>query len=578
MSEQPESQPSESQQRVSEPPEHRSASEENPSTRRARALVTALVAAGVRDVVLAPGSRSAPLAYALAAAAGAEWLRVHVRVDERSAGFVALGLSRERPAAVVTTSGTAVANLHPAVLEAAHAHLPLVVVSADRPHELRGVGANQTTDQVKIFGSAVRGFWELPAGHGEPDALVRSAVVRAVTAASGLRTRNPGPVQLNIAFADPLVPDDEWSPGQRPAPAVAVQPSRPAAVVELARGPRTVVVAGDGAPSGLSAATERWGWPVLAEPSSGVRSSTFALPAGSVLLGLDELAAPIERVVVLGRPTLSRSVSRLLARTDVQIVVVSGAADWADVAGTAAVVGDQVEVPGSPSAEEQLWWLRWAKAGSAAEQVLNSARGLDGTAVANLLLGTAESTVVLGSSMAVRHADLTGAVGEDLAPELVVANRGLAGIDGTISTATGLALAGRQVRVLLGDLTFLHDLGGLARGRLEPEVDLQVIVLDDSGGTIFATLEHGRTEHQGVFERYFATPQHLDIAALSAGLGARHRLIRGTDGLVDLARELAAPVRGRSVLQVQLDPQTERARAVQLTEQVAAAARAALAD
>src|SRR5699024_1919966 len=247
----------------------------------------------------------------------------------------------------------------------------------------------------------------------------------------------------------------------------------------------------------------------------------------------------------------------LLARTDVQVVVLSGHADWADVAGTASLVCDQVVVPGEPSAQEQLWWLRWADAAAAADRVLNSARGLDGTAVANLLLGTAESTVVLGSSMAVRHADLTAGVGEglapervvanrglagsggtvstapgvalagrradltagvgeELAPELVVANRGLAGIDGTISTATGLALAGRQVRALVGDLTFVHDVGGLVRGRLEPEVDLQVIVLDDGGGTIFATLEHGRPEHQGTFERYFATPQHLDVAALAA--------------------------------------------------------------
>ncbi len=548
---------------------------QNPSTRCARALVTALVAAGVRDVVLAPGSRSAPLAYALAGAAGAGWLRVHVRVDERSAAFVALGLARDRPTAVVTTSGTAVANLHPAVLEAAHAHLPLVVVTADRPHELRGVGANQTTDQVKIFGDAVRGYWEVPADHGEDTALVRSAVVRAVTAANGSRTRNPGPVHLNVAFADPLTPDDEWSPGQPPSPWVQVLAARPAAEVELPRGPRTVVVAGDGAPSQISAVTERWGWPVLAEPASGVRSSAFALVAGRVLLGIEDLAGPVERVVVLGRPTLSRSVTRLLARTDVQVVVVSGHADWADVAGTAALVCDGITVPGPPSAAEQLWWLRWAGAAAAADGVLNSARGLDGTAVANLLLGTAESTVVLGSSMAVRHADLTAGVGEELSPELVVANRGLAGIDGTISTATGLALAGRQVRALVGDLTFLHDVGGLARGRLEPEVDLQVIVLDDGGGTIFATLEHGRPEHQGVFERYFATPQQLDVAALAAGFGARYARI---ESLPDLGRELSAPVRGRSVLHVLLDPQTERTRAVELVRQVEAAARAALTD
>ncbi|KAE8762202.1 thiamine pyrophosphate-binding protein, partial [Georgenia thermotolerans] len=199
-----------------------------PSTATARQLVAALVAHGVRHVVLAPGSRSAPLAYALLAAEEAGWLRLHVRVDERVAGFVALGLARAgaaqtdaqsppAPVAVVTTSGTAVANLHPAVLEAAHSNLPVVVVSADRPHEMRGTGANQTTDQVGIFGSAPRYAVDLPAGApGGP--LLDQVVTRALAAAQGLRTSAPGPVHLNVSLRDPLAPATTWRPGPPPAP------------------------------------------------------------------------------------------------------------------------------------------------------------------------------------------------------------------------------------------------------------------------------------------------------------------------------------------------------------------------
>src|SRR5699024_9651301 len=189
----------------------------NPSTACAQQIVTSLVAAGVRYIVLAPGSRSAPLAYALAAADEAGWCQVHVSVDERSAAFIALGLARQGPAAVVTTSGTAVANLHPAVLEAGHGHLPLVLVTADRPHQLRGVGANQTTDQVKIFGSTMRQAWEIPAGP-EAASMAGQIVHRAVIAATGRRSRYPGPVHLNVGFADPLTPDELWQPGPPPHP------------------------------------------------------------------------------------------------------------------------------------------------------------------------------------------------------------------------------------------------------------------------------------------------------------------------------------------------------------------------
>ncbi|SED58705.1 2-succinyl-5-enolpyruvyl-6-hydroxy-3-cyclohexene-1-carboxylic-acid synthase [Ruania alba] len=542
----------------------------NPSTLRARAVVTALVAAGIRDVVLAPGSRSAPLAYALHAAEDAGWLRVHVRVDERSAGFVALGIARVRPAAVVTTSGTAVANLHPAVLEASHSGAPLMIVSADRPHELRGVGANQTTDQVKVFATAVRSFTELPADDADPMRGVRSAVTRAVAAATGARTRAPGPVHLNVAFRDPLTPDDGPWAGEVPAP-VQVVATGPVEPVVLPRGPRTVVVAGDGAHrAGPVQEVGSWGWPVLAEPSSGLRGAATAVAAGRVIA--DELAREIERVVVLGRPTLSRPITRLLARDDLDVVVVSGRADWADVAGTARVVADAIAVPGDLGAGERDWLHRWQLASAAAITALDRPRPLDGPTVAHAVLG-AGGTVLLGSSMAVRDADLAAPAGPAFAAAQVLANRGLAGIDGTISTATGVALTGTPVRALIGDITFLHDVGGLARGRFEREVDLQVIVLNDDGGSIFATLEHGKEEHAETFGRFFATPQSVDLAALAAGFGARHQEVRTVSELMDA---LDQGIHGRSVIEVRLDPAGAHERAERLTGSVRQAVRSAL--
>ncbi|UFU02485.1 2-succinyl-5-enolpyruvyl-6-hydroxy-3-cyclohexene-1-carboxylic-acid synthase [Ruania suaedae] len=542
------------------------------ATARARALVTALVAHGVADVVLAPGSRSAPLAYALHAAERAGWLRLHVRVDERSAAFLALGIARVRPAAVVTTSGTAAANLHPAMLEASHSGLPLLAITADRPHELRGVGANQTTDQTRLFGGAVRFFAELPAADDAPVRGISSTITRAVTAATGARTRAPGPAHLNVAFRDPLVPAEGWSPGAPPEP---VQVSTPGAgtPVDLARGPRTVVVAGDGAahvagPEVVGA----WAWPVLAEPSSGLTRLPTAILAGRVVL--DVLGEEIERVVVLGRPTLSRPVSRLLARDDVEVVVLTRGADWTDVAGTAGTIADAITVTGRPQGPEQQWAARWSEAARGVADALGRPRPLDGPAVAGAVLG-AGGTVLLGASMAVRDADLVCASGPDspaAAGSLVVANRGLAGIDGTVSTGAGIALAtGRSVRVLVGDLTFQHDVGGLACGPLEREPDLQVIVVNDDGGSIFATLEHG--ERAETFDRIFGTPQGLDVAALAAGFGASHQQ---ADDLAHLREILAAPVTGRSVVEVRLDGATARERHQQLTERLRTAARSAL--
>lgn len=640
-----------------------------PAVAAARVLVRDLAARGVRDVVLAPGSRSAPLAYALAEADAAGALTLHVRVDERTAGFLALGLARGAelvrfentirdgrsavretdgvpggsvvPVAVVTTSGTAVANLHPAVLEAHHTGVPLIVLTADRPHELRGTGASQTTDQVGIFAGALRFAADVPAPDGRAgehrDVVVVAA--RAVAAAVGARTGHPGPVHLNLSFreplqpASPLVPDAGRSPraadlasagtdpgsvtaaagGERaasPAPGARSQPVVGRAVPRHTFAPalpgdpaRTVVVAGDGAGPQARRLAEAQGWPLLAEPSSGARGGPNAVAGYRLVLGTQELAAAIEQVVVLGRPTLSRPVQRLLGREDVAVTVVTpGGGPWPDAARNAALV-----VPGlapswfdGPAAADTAgvtpdppgFLAAWREAGRAAAGVLGSvtadeavAAGLLSAPYAALAVARAVAAtlgegdlLVVGSSNPVRDLDLV--LGLDAAGPTILANRGLAGIDGMVSTATGVALAaardGRRTRALLGDLTFLHDAGGLLRGPDEPHANLQVIVVNDDGGSIFATLEHGALAAASpggaaAFERVFGTPHGANLGQLCAGYGVDHQLVLDVPSL---RHALQAPSHGVQVIEVHVPRANRLAESRDLAARVVAAVRA----
>lgn len=566
-----------------------------PAPHAARVLVQALAELGVREVVLAPGSRSAPLAYALADAAGpdrpehAPELRLHVRVDERVAGFVALGLARadlangrRRPVAVVTTSGTAVANLHPAVMEAHHSGLPLVLLTADRPHELRGTGANQTTEQLGVFDAAVRLAVEVPAptGRAGEDRDLRHLAARAVATALGARSADPGPVHLNLAFREPLTPDDRSWPQPE---SIGLTQVWPGAVLPpfgpIPAGPM-VVIAGDGAGDDARMLAETAGVPLLAEPSSGARSGPNAISAYRLLLGHPELGGRIRSVVLLGRPTLSRPVTALLARDDVDLTVVAPhGADWPDAGRAANTVVSAIPQELMRPAGDPEWLDSWRAADARARAALDtelavapelSGPGLAGPVVAAAVAAatTGDDVLVLGSSNPIRDIDLMARWRE---PVTVLANRGLAGIDGTISTAGGIALGmpGRRVRALLGDLTFLHDVGGLLRLDSEPVPELQVIVMNDAGGSIFATLEHGAPERAAVFERIFGTAHRADLAALSAGYGVRHRLVRTRD---ELAEALAHPLPGTSVVEVLVDRIDRRA----LTGRLAAAVLAAL--
>ena len=569
-----------------------------PAMADARSLVAALLAESVREVVLCPGSRSAPLAEALADAADAGRLRLRVVLDERSAGFIALGAARahalnghSRCAAVVTTSGTAVSNLHPAVSEADAAGIPLLVISADRPHELVGTGASQTTEQTGLFAPALRLGVDLPAdlaadlgGHAA-DAAIAGQVRRAVAAATGTLSRDPGPVQINARFRPPLTAQDA---AEGAVPAAPVPPSPPmvpaARAAVLAGAPeasagqpagrgsstlgRGIVVAGDTAHPAVGtlarSLAEHLNWPLLAEPTSQARSGPQALSRYAELLGTPAgrvLAEQADHLLVLGHPSLSRSITALLGRDDLDITVLTERAQWTDVSGRARRVvpmdgpdhePDDVALHAARLAArlgleraDAAWTDSWRRAvADLPEPDCPSSADVLARAVWEASQAPDAPTLLLGSSMTVRRLDRLAQPGA-AAPK-AVANRGLAGIDGTIATGIGLWMAsGEPVRAVMGDLAFLHDAMSLNRGVREEEADLQVIVVDDGGGAIFSHLEYARTTPAGRFERLFTAPQRADIAALAAALGAR---VHVPNDVAALRRLLAEPVDGMSVV------------------------------
>ena len=553
----------------------------NPSTALARVLVDELVRGGVRDVVLAPGSRSAPFAYAVQQAERDGRLRLHVRVDERTAGFLALGLAKGSgtPVPVITTSGTAVANLHPAVLEAHHTGVPLVVLSADRPHELRGTGANQTTVQPGMFGSAVRWSADLPAPESVESvgAFHRTSVCRALAEAlgapgSGVPASHRGPVHLNVSFRDPLTPDftDQsrgltgradglpWVEVSRDAWIGGSSPSREV--------PRTLVVLGDLSPSPVTSAqvldwaTSR-AYPVIAEPF-GDHARDGVLPHGPLLLtDADWLAGHLpDRVFVVGRITLSRAVAALLRNPGVRVETFSAQPQWSDPGHVVHEVHPLVELAGAdPQRGDSAWAASWTEAGSAVAQAIQSEPPEWGTGLAvgelvgEVLPGGAQ--LFVGSSNPVRDLDL--GLAPRTAPLAVVANRGLAGIDGCLSTAIGLALTtDAPSYAWVGDLTFLHDSNALAIGPDEPRPALTILVTNDGGGGIFRTLEHGAPERADDFSRIFGTPTGTDFGALCRAHGIRHVLAETRDAA---AEALSATPEGITVVEVPIDPESHRA-------------------
>ncbi|NQX26257.1 2-succinyl-5-enolpyruvyl-6-hydroxy-3-cyclohexene-1-carboxylic-acid synthase [Microbacteriaceae bacterium VKM Ac-2854] len=555
-----------------------------PSTRFAAALLSRFVELGVRDIVVAPGSRSQALALVAAELDAVGAVRMHVRLDERSAGFLALGLALETgvPALVVTTSGTATANLHPAVLEADAAGVPMIVLTADRPSELRGIRSNQTADQVGLYGSAVRLFVDVSAPDDEADDATLAE--RALTAA---RT---GPVHLNLGFRDPLsgaIPDlSAVSRGEYTAvAAVPVAESILAGPSE----PLTIVIAGDKAGAEAEAVARAGDWPLLAEVSSGARFGPQLVVVWRELLAHPDFGGRVQRAIVFGHPTLSREVPTLLRDEGVQVIVVDAERAEFYNPGHRARRVDGVEVSRHPDAlratrEERAWTGSWVftsrglleerdpddtdELPDGGTMSTQDRRGYARNALAAVRAPiTRESLVaalwrvtwphdrlVFGASRLIRVADAL-LPGKKLR---VFANRGLAGIDGTISTALGVAIASQDVpagtaggvtRLLVGDLTLLHEIGGLLLGPGERRPRLQIVVGNDGGGTIFDGLEVAKTASPTAFDRVQYTPQSVDLEALARGYGWTYSKATSRG---DLDRALSAPGTGPSILEVPL--------------------------
>ena len=525
----------------------------NPSTAQARVVVDELIRGGVRDVVLCPGSRNAPLAFALADADRAGRLRLHVRIDERTAGYLAIGLAvaAGAPVCVAMTSGTAVANMGPAVVEANYARVPLIVLSANRPYELLGTGANQTMEQLGYFGSQVRAAISLGLAEDAPEKLDslnaqwRSATCRVIAAATGARTANAGPVQFDIPLREPLVPDPEPAGGEIPPGRPDGKPwtyTPPVAFdqpLEIDLTPDTVVIAGHGAGVHPNLA----GLPTVAEPTAPHAANP-----------LHPLALPLLRprqVIMLGRPTLHRTVSTLLADPAVPVYALTTGPRWPDVSGNSQATGTRAETVGVP---DPAWLRRCAEANrhamDAVREQLAAHPLTTGLHVAAAVADVVRpgDQLILGASNPVRDAALVGLNTEGIR---VRSNRGVAGIDGTVSTTIGAALAhpGRTI-ALLGDLTFVHDSSGLLIGPTEPSPkNLTIVVSNDNGGGIFELLEQGDPRFSDVSSRIFGTPHDVDVGALCRAYHVEARQIE----VGELGAALDEPHDGMRVLEVKAD-------------------------
>ena len=591
-----------------------------PATDAAAALLCALVELGVRHIVLSPGSRSQALALVAAELESRRAVSLHVRIDERVAGFTALGIGRETrmPAVVVCTSGTAAANLLPAALEAHHAGVPLLLLTADRPPELRGVGANQTTRQLGMFTPSTRLEADLPVpeardpeGDGEQSLMLRQVAAEAVSAALGEGTRAPGPVHLNLPYREPLggdlpawlgVPTAELSaaaeidldaaptdePTEEEVSGALYQggggigeadlPTEPEELPHvLEHGPRTIVIAGADAGPDAETLAHLGAWPLVAEIVSGARFGRNLVHGYRALLADPLLGARVERVVVLGHPTLSREATAVLSDPEVEVMAVRGPGEPLNLNGSTIAVDAVAVAPGDP---DRGWLAAWLQASRAASvDLAPPAPDLDALAsgIPAERLGAIQSELaairapldraalvdavwratwphdrlMFGSSRLVRVADAL--LGGKKVP--VHSNRGLAGIDGTISTAMGIALASQTAdrpgvtRVVLGDLALLHDVGAMLLPPDEDEPRIQVIVGNDGGGTIFDDLEVASVAGRAAMDRVLYTPHSTRLEHLALAYGWEYSRVT-TRSALDQA--LTAPVGGRQLIEVPL--------------------------
>lgn len=584
-----------------------------------RAFVEELVRAGVERAVICPGSRSTPLALALAAHRG---VTVQVLLDERSAAFFALGMARTSGRAVVLlgTSGTAVVNFAPAIAEALLSRVPLVVLTADRPVELRDRGAPQTIHQVGLYGSHVKWSSELPLADAAPETLahMRSVAGRAVAVALA---GPAGPVHLNAPFREPLIPEGElggWpdldgdvGDDDMALPYAEVMhgvrqladPDLDRLAERIAATRRGVIVAGPDrslAAASLARLAEASGYPLLADPLSGLRTGPH--DRSRVLGRGDQLVRPgpwadahlPDLVVRFGAMPTSRPIVDWLARCRPELYVVDGDAGWreaallpatfvhGDATATADRLADRLTEASGTRDHRRLdpWSADWLRAEAEVARTMTTwlddlDEPFEGAPFAHVATALPEGTVLwAGNSMPVR--DLDGWLPVGPRHVEVHANRGANGIDGVMSTALGSAsVAGRPVVLVVGDVSFLHDLGALVTARLS-DVSLTVVLIANDGGGIFSFLAQASADAPAVglpehYELLFGTPHGVHAGPVVTALGHRHRIVEA--GTLASAMAEAAGTRGLSVLELR----TDRARNVELHRAAAAAVASTLA-
>lgn len=526
----------------------------NPSTAQALVMVDEFLRCGITDAVICPGARSTPLALALAEAEARGDVRLHVRLDERSAGYLALGLGKASgvPAIVVTTSGTAAVNLLPAIVEADHSAVPFIAVTADRPPRLRGVGANQSIEQVAIFSGRTRDEVDMSVATSEPGQVAywRSTIARSVARSTDALL--PGPVSINVPFDTPLVPDLQsegwveelsgrsdgrpWTADARlvagmSTPLDDVLNALLDNIVVPAHG---VIIVGDHSDAEsidlIDDLGDALGWPVISEPSGNAGGCATALSHGPLLAadaGFSSTHVP-DLVITVGRVGLHRSVLALISAAQLHIAV-DARPDWSDPTRSADLVVASVPLPPEAAEYDEQWLADWQLAdvlAAAAVETVMSAEGdrLSGVSVARITAQSVPTSglLFLAASSVVRHVSTFAAT--SIRDGSVLGNRGTSGIDGCMSTAWGSAIAhesmgGSSSIALVGDQAFWYDSNALLVPAQEERPRLTYVVSDNDGGGIFSSLEQGHLDHEEHFERVFGVPLGVDIAAFAQSVG-----------------------------------------------------------
>lgn len=489
------------------------------ATRSAREIVQICLNSGAEHVVIAPGSRNAPLSWAFAQAEKAGLIKIQVRIDERDAGFLALGIAKVtgKPVPIVVTSGSAVANLLPAIVEAFHSAVPVIVLSADRPASARGKSAPQTINQFGMFGTFVKS--QIDVAPNQTDFTEVSKVIDLSI------TNRPGPVQVNVQFELPLLPDLEnldWQPKRPNLKTISKTDLKQKQIAVPARG---VFLVGDNAdPESVIAIdqiSQAIGWPVIWEPTANAHMLQNSISHGVVLLQAD-IAPKVDAVVTFGIVGLSRAILGLLKSVPIHLAIhsASSGSDLPDPVSSAKEIFDCV--PNLETKTDPEWLSQWQvldhKAATAVATAL-SPDTLTGPSAAQLVWNQTgkDEQLFVAASWPVRHLEAYAAKRDGLH---VFGNRGANGIDGLISTAIGVGIGtSKRTVLLMGDIAFLHDLGGLNLGEEQAAPNLTVVVLDNNGSGIFSQLEQGANEYQEHYEKVFGTPHGKDLWVIAESLG-----------------------------------------------------------